>query len=160
MKELTRILLIAPSTKIVGGQSIQAVRLLENLTKADEIAISFQPIDPELPAPFNAVQRIKYVRTVVTEAVYVAALVKKIRQSDIVHIFTAGYFSFFLVSAPALAIARLFGKKSILNYHDGRAEDSLKRFPAALRLMRWADRVVCPSMFLVRVLRALASRPT
>ena len=44
-----RVLLIAPSLEIVGGQSVQAARLLDALRGEPDIEIEFQPINPRLP---------------------------------------------------------------------------------------------------------------
>ena len=41
-----RVLLIAPSLNIVGGQSIQADRLLRAFAGHDEIDLHFRSIDP------------------------------------------------------------------------------------------------------------------
>jgi glycosyltransferase involved in cell wall biosynthesis len=93
----------------------------------------------------------KYVRTVITLVLYLARLVVEIRRSEVLHIFTPGYFSFYLAPAPALLLARLLGKRTILNYHDGRAADHLEHWPIARRLMRLASVIVVPSKYLVDV---------
>src|SRR5690242_3151879 len=102
-----RILLIAPSPQIIGGQSIQAMRLLKELEACPGISVQFQPINPDAPPPFQGWKRRKYLRTLATEATYTSALLQAIRRNDIVHIFTAGYSSFLLVTWPAVALARL-----------------------------------------------------
>jgi glycosyltransferase involved in cell wall biosynthesis len=71
---------------------------------------------------------------------------------DVVHVFSASYFSFLLAPAPAILIARLYGKPVLLNYHSGEAEDHLRRWRrTALPIIRLADRVVVPSDYLVSV---------
>lgn len=93
----------------------------------------------------------KYVRTLITLVLYLARLAADIGRADILHIFTPGYFSFYLAPAPALLLGRLLGKRTILNYHDGRAEDHLAHWPMARRLMRLASVIVVPSDYLVDV---------
>jgi glycosyltransferase involved in cell wall biosynthesis len=149
-----RILVTAPSMEIVGGQSVQALRLLEALKQRNGVAVEFQPINPALPGVFAALQRVKYLRTVVTEAAYVFQLIRRIPRCDAVHSFSAGYWSFLLAAAPPLVLGKLFRKKTILNYHDGRADDHLLKFPNSVRLMKIADRIVTPSRFLVEVFAA------
>lgn len=144
-----RILMVGPSLDILGGQSIQAAKLLAHLGKEPGIEIDFLPVNPRLPGPLRRLQRIKYIRTLATEAAYLAALLVRVPQYDAIHAFSAAYWSFLLAPAPALLVARLLRKKTILNYHDGRLEDHLRKFPRALRLMRIADRIVAPSQFLV-----------
>jgi len=93
----------------------------------------------------------KYVRTIITLVLYLGRLAAEIGRADILHIFTPGYLSFYLAPAPALVLARLLGKKTILNYHDGRAQDHLTRWPTARRWMRLATTIVVPSDYLVHV---------
>ena len=52
---------------------------------------------------------------------------------------------------PALVVARLFGKKSILNYRSGEAQDHLENWRTAVPSIRWADEIVVPSGYLVDV---------
>jgi glycosyltransferase involved in cell wall biosynthesis len=69
-----------------------------------------------------------------------------------VHIFSAAYLSFLIAPAPAILIARLYGKPVLLNYHSGEAEDHLRRWPrSALPLIKLAHRIVVPSNYLVSV---------
>jgi glycosyltransferase involved in cell wall biosynthesis len=142
-----QVLLIAASIDIIGGQSIQANQLLRRLANEPSVQIHFLPVNPRL----HPMLRLKYVRTVITLALYLARLLAEIRRADILHIFTPGYLAFYLAPAPALVLARLFGKSAVLNYHDGRAEDHLARWPIARRLMRLATAIVVPSDYLVEV---------
>jgi glycosyltransferase involved in cell wall biosynthesis len=146
-----RVLLIAPSFDIVGGEAVQASRLLEELQKSRPIVIGFLPINPRCPKLLRPLQKIKYVRTLVTSVLYGVQLLSRIRKYDILHIFTPGYFAFLLAPAPAILLAKLLGKKTVLNYRDGRAEDHLKRSKLAGRIMRQVDAIVAPSNFLVDV---------
>ncbi len=41
---VVRVLLIAPSLDILGGQSVQATRLLRALRKETSIQVDFQPV--------------------------------------------------------------------------------------------------------------------
>jgi L-malate glycosyltransferase len=70
---------------------------------------------------------------------------------DILHVFSAGYSSYMLWSLPALAVAKLFGKKVVLNYRDGQAEDHLRNWKTAVPTIRRFDAIVSPSGFLVGV---------
>ena len=142
-----RVLLIAPSLDIIGGQSMQADQLLRCLANETSVQVQFLPVNPRLPSAL----RMKYVRTLITLLLYLARLAVEIRRAEVLHIFTAGYFSFYLASVPALLLARLLGKRSILNYHDGRAEDHLKHWPLARFLMHLAHVIVVPSPYLVDV---------
>jgi glycosyltransferase involved in cell wall biosynthesis len=69
-----------------------------------------------------------------------------------VHTFSASYFSFVLAPTPAILIAKLYGKKVLLNYHSGEASDHLARWPrTAIPIIRLVDEIAVPSEYLVRV---------
>jgi predicted dehydrogenase/glycosyltransferase involved in cell wall biosynthesis len=147
-----RVLIVAPSLGILGGQAIQAASLVEHLAEEPIIDVSFLPHNPRLPGPLARLQSIKYIRTIVTSLLYWAKLITRVPRYDIVHTFSASYFSFLLAPAPAILISKLFGKKVVLNYHSGEAEDHLRCWPrTAVPLMRLADRIAVPSNYLVGV---------
>lgn len=143
--------MIAPSLDIVGGQAVQADRLLKQFRKEPSVQVDLLPINPHAPGPFRQLQDIKYVRTATTSLLYGAGLIRRIAAYDIVHIFTPAYFPFLLAPAPAILLSRALGKKTILNYRDGQAEDHLKNWRSAVPLIRLVDQVVAPSGFLVDV---------
>jgi glycosyltransferase involved in cell wall biosynthesis len=147
-----RVLVVAPSLDILGGQSRQAVRLMEGLKREPDLVVGFLPHNPRLPGPLRSLQKIKYVRTTVTTLYYVLLLLWRVRQYDIIHIFCASYYSYSLSAIPALAISRLYGKKSILNYRSGEAEDHLETWRTAVPTVKWASEVVVPSGYLVDVM--------
>jgi glycosyltransferase involved in cell wall biosynthesis len=149
--EPVRVLLIAPSPEIIGGQSVQAARLLEEFRKLPQVKLEFLPINPQAPKFLRPLQKIKYVRTLLTSLLYGLRLLASIGRCQVLHIFTPGYFAFLLAPAPAILLAKVFGKRTILNYRDGRAEHHLRRWPIAVSIMRLVDEIVAPSGFLVRV---------
>src|SRR3954454_13005484 len=107
-KRKTRVLLIAPSLHILGGQAVQAQRLISWLRQSGAIDIDFQPINPKLPGPFRLLQEIKLLRTGITFVLYIAALTLRTWRYDILHVFTASYWSYTLWTIPALVFAKLF----------------------------------------------------
>lgn len=149
-----RLLLVAPSLRILGGQAVQANYLLENLSRDPMFEVSFVPHNPRFPGPFRLLQRIKYVRTLATSLVYCINLLLKIPRHDIIHVFSASYLSFLLAPTPAIFIGRLFGRKVILNYHSGEAEDHLRCWPrTSVPIMKLADELIVPSPYLIDVFR-------
>lgn len=146
-----RILIVAPSVDILGGQAVQAARLISRLQSEAIFDVGFLPINPRLPGCFGVLQAIRYVRTVVTSLLYVATLCTQVRKYDVIHIFSASYFSFVLAQTPAILISKLLRKRVLLNYHSGEAADHLKRWPSAIRTIRLADELVVPSQYLVKV---------
>lgn len=143
-----RVTLVGPSLDILGGQAVQLARLLEQLRHVPELQVDFLPVNPRLPAPIRFLQRIKYVRTVVTSAWYIASLLVRLRSTDVVHAFSASYWSFLLAPVPAMIVGRLFGKGVLLNYHSGEAEDHLARWRSAMVGVRMSHRIVVPSEYL------------
>jgi len=150
-KNKVLVLIAAPSLDILGGQSRQAVRLMEGLKREADLQIGFLPHNPRLPGFLRVLQKVTYLRTVATTLAYLMLLLLRVRKYDIIHVFSASYYSYSLSAAPALFIARLFGKKSILNYRSGEAEDHLATWKTAVPSIRMADQVVVPSGYLVDV---------
>ena len=147
-----RVLIVAPSLEILGGQAVQAARLLSHFKEEPCLEVSLLPINPRLPFWFSKLQSVKYVRTLVTTLLYVWFLLIRVPKYDLVHVFSASYFSFVLAPTPALLVSRLYGKKSVLNYRSGEAEDHLTRYSrTAIRTIRLADQVVVPSGYLVDI---------
>jgi glycosyltransferase involved in cell wall biosynthesis len=154
-----RILVVAPSLDILGGQSVQAARLTSRLREEPVFEIGFLPINPGLPGVLRKLQAIKYVRTVTTSLLYLATLLSRVPNYDIIHIFSASYFSFLLAPTPAILIGKLYKKKIVLNYHSGEAEDHLTRWRrSAIPTIRLADEIAVPSEYLVRVLARFGLR--
>src|SRR5258705_9282567 len=157
-----RILIVAPSFDLLGGQAVPASRLFERLANEPALKVGFLPINPRLPVPLHKLQSIKYVRTLVTSIAYCISLLARVRQYDVIHVFSASYFSFLLAPTPAILVAKLFNKKIVLNYHSGEAEDHLRRWRrSAIPTIRLADALIVPSAYLVRVFAqvGLGARP-
>jgi glycosyltransferase involved in cell wall biosynthesis len=146
-----RVLIIAPSLDILGGQAVQAQLLLEYLKREPELDVSFLPINPRVSGLAGRLQAIKYVRTIVTTAAYIASLLRAVPNFDVIHVFSASYFSFLLAPTPAILVARLYGKKIVLNYRSGEAEDHLARWRTAVATLRLCDLIAVPSGYLVDV---------
>jgi len=146
------VLIVAPSLGILGGQAVQASRLLARFRAEPSLEVSFLPVNPRLPGFFGRLQEVRYLRTVLTSLAYVALLVRRVRAFDVVHVFSASYFSFVLAPTPAILIAKLYGKKVVLNYRSGEAADHLRRWRrTAIPTVRLADEVAVPSNYLVDV---------
>ncbi len=150
-----RVLLVGPSLSILGGQAVQAQRLLKGLEGSDRVSVDFIPVNPALPGVLGALQRIKYVRTVVTSVAYLIELLRRVPNCDVVHAFSASYSSYLLAPLPAMIIARVFSKVSVLNYRSGEASDHLSRWrlTAVPSMRRFATAIIVPSQYLVEVFR-------
>jgi glycosyltransferase involved in cell wall biosynthesis len=151
MERRIDVAIVAPSLGILGGQAVQADQLLAGWRGDPHVHAWLVPINPVPPGPMRHFLRVKYARTMVTEAAYAPLLVRELRRADVVHVFSASYFSFLLAPLPAILIARLLGRPVVLNYHSGEAPDHLRRSAVARRAIRACDRAVVPSSFLAGV---------
>jgi glycosyltransferase involved in cell wall biosynthesis len=148
-----RVAFVAPSLRILGGQAVQADRLLHAWQGDAEVEAWLVPVNPVFPRPLRAAYDVKYVRTVVNELTYVPLLVRELARADVVHIFSASYSSFLLAPLPAILVAKALGKPVVLNYRSGEAPDHLRRSTIARRALASVDKNIVPSRFLVDVFR-------
>ena len=147
-----RVCIVAPSPDLVGGQARQAELLVRGLGADPSITVGFIPHNPRLPGPLSSLQRVKYVRTITTSVAYWLLLLTRLWRYDVVHVFSASYYSYLLSAFPAVLFGKLFGKRVLLNYHSGEAEDHLANWRlTAVPTLRLADRIVVPSGYLVEV---------
>jgi len=145
--------LVAPSLRILGGQAVQADRLLRAWRNDPDVDAWLVPVNPVAPSPFRWLLSLKYVRTLVTELTYIPLLLRELTRADVVHVFSASYTSFLLAPLPAVLIGRAFGRPVILNYHSGEAPDHLQRSSIARRTLARVNSNIVPSSFLVDVFR-------
>jgi glycosyltransferase involved in cell wall biosynthesis len=140
--------IVAPSIGILGGQAVQADRLVRAWRGDPDVNAWLVPVNPVPPGPFRHALDVKYVRTAATQLTYWPLLLNELRRADVVHVFSASYFSFLLAPLPAVAAARVLGKPVVLNYRSGEAPDHLRRSAIARATLRHVDRNVVPSRFL------------
>ena len=144
------VVLIAASLDLLGGQGVQAQTLANNL-RAEGMRVRLLPVNPAFPRGLRWLRRVPYLRTLVNQILYLSSLVA-LRKADVVHVFSASYFSFLLGPAPALLAAKLLGKRLILNYHSGEAEGHLARWGVLVHpWLRLPDEIIVPSNYLHRV---------
>jgi glycosyltransferase involved in cell wall biosynthesis len=142
-----RVALVAASLDILGGQGVQAQALVRSLCE-DGVDAKLVAINPKFPPGFRWVRRLPFVRTVLNQLIYVPGLIR-LAACDVVHVFSASYASFLLAPVPAMLAARALGKRVVLHYHSGEAEDHLAHWGSLVHpWMRLADDIVVPSVYL------------
>lgn len=144
------IAVVAPSLEILGGQGVQAKALMDEL-RACEFKVMFVPVNPAFPRGLRWLRKIPLLRTVLNQLMYIPSLLR-LRHADVVHAFSASYWSFLLAPTPAILAARLFRKPVVLNYHSGEAGDHLEHW--GLRVHPWlklVDKIVVPSCYLQQI---------
>ncbi len=148
-----RVDIVAPSSRGIGGQAVQA-SLLSNYWRNDPDAnVRLIPTDPPLPGWMGWIEHVPYLRTIIRMPFYFAALWHGLKDAEIAHIFSASYSSFLLAPLPAWLMARLRGRKTLINYRSGEALDHLRRSRIAVTILRRTDQLVVPSRYLVDVFR-------
>jgi L-malate glycosyltransferase len=145
-----RIAIVAPRTEIPGGQGVQAAALLRCLRESGRDVI-FVPINPCFPRWLGYLRAVPYARTMLNQALYVPGLVR-LRRANVVHVFAASYWSFLLGPVPTMLVARALGKRVVLHYHSGEADDHLADWgPLVHPWLRLAHTIVVPSDYLRQV---------
>jgi glycosyltransferase involved in cell wall biosynthesis len=152
-KKRLKVAIIAPSLRYVGGQAVQAELLMRLWREDSDVEVSFITVDPPLPGLFRWAENIPGLRTILREPIYFFHLWRGLRDVDIAHIFSASFWSFLLAPAPAWFVARLRGKKTVINYRSGEARSHLRSFRSAKFVLSRVDGIVAPSGYLVDVFR-------
>ncbi len=141
------IAVIAPSLDILGGQGVQAKSLMEALKDAG-FNVLFIPINPRFPRWLQWLRAIPVLRTLVNQLLYIPSL-RHVRRAQVVHVFSASYWSFLIAPVPAILAARLFRKPVVLNYHSGEAADHLQNWGWGVHpWLRLVTEIVVPSPYL------------
>ncbi len=142
-----KVAIVATSLRIIGGQSIQAKRLIDAFADNENIEMAFIPNNPE-----TLFQNVKILRTIFTSLKYWLVLLTNIQKFDIIHVFSSATTGYIIATLPPLFFAKIFGKKIVLNYHSGELEKHILEWKrTALPTMRQFDSIVVPSQFLVDV---------
>ena len=143
-----RVAIVAPSLDILGGQAVQADRLLRSWQNDPDVEAWLVPVNPVPPRGLRWSTRVKFCRTIVTEFVYGPQLVRQLSRADVVHVFSASYSSFLLAPLPAIVVARALGRPVVLNYRSGQALDHLSGSAIARSALASVAMNVVPSRFL------------
>jgi L-malate glycosyltransferase len=148
-----RVAIVAPSLRYVGGQAVQADLLARLWQNDPEVEAKIIEVDPPLPGFLSWAEQIPGLRTILREPIYCLHLWRGLKDADIVHIFSASYWSFLLAPGPAWFFGWLRGKKMLINYRSGEARDHLQRFRSGRYILSRVDKIVVPSGYLVDVFR-------
>jgi L-malate glycosyltransferase len=142
-----RVAVVAPSLDILGGQGVQARSLVQAL-EGDGYPVTFLAINPTFPPGLGWLRNIRYLRTCANQLMYLPSLTR-LASVDVVHVFSASYWSFLLAPVPAMAAARSLNKRVVLHYHSGEADDHLSNWGTLVHpWLRLAHEIVVPSEYL------------
>lgn len=146
-----RVVIVAPRIQhLIGGQEVQADLLLRLWRDDPDVHASYLASNPELP---QWLESIRYLRTLARFPLYLARLIEGLRHADVVHIFSTSFSGFLISVVPAFCVARVLGKKVLINYRSGLAQSHLNASSLTRNILRKADKVLVPSLYLVEVFR-------
>ena len=133
-----------------GGMAVQADLLSRNL-RGDGLRVRQVRTNRSFGGIAAALGKVPVVRSVARFFVFNGALLRRTTDSSVFHVLSNSYLSFFLFTLPPLVVARLSGRKVVVNYHGGAADEFLARWPSAKAALRLADRIVVPSGYLRQI---------
>lgn len=146
-----RVAVVAPSMEILGGQSIQARRMIDAFEIDERIDLKLIPNNPKLKL-FSFLQNVRGLKTFATSIKFWWLLITGLIKFDVVHVFSSGTTSYLISTLPPLFVSKFYGKHVILNYHTGEAEAHLRDWAWITSFsMREFDKIIVPSQFLVDV---------
>jgi phenylacetate-CoA ligase len=146
------VLLVGPKAPPYGGMSVQA-GLLEEAMNGEGVHAVLQPTHPPLPARIAFLERIRGLRPFVRSFVFCRQLWKRLATADVVHVLGCSWVPFFVIVCPAVLLCRLRGKRIVLNYHGGQADQFFRWYGRVIKpIFRMADVVTVPSGFLAEVM--------
>src|SRR5436305_15039287 len=78
-----RLLIIAPSHDILGGQSVHAAQLVKEFGKEPALRVSFMHINQRAPGFLIYLKRVKFICTITTSLIYLIMLLNTIPRNDV-----------------------------------------------------------------------------
>ena len=152
------ICLVAELPPPTGGMAVQAQRRGANLRGEGYCVIH---VPTNALAQTSRWRRIKGLRGAINWLLFLGQMMLGVARARVLHLFSNSFLSFFLFSAPTVLWARLLGRRVVIHYHGGGADEFLQRWPRlALPVLRAGHALIVPSGFLVDVFAryGLASR--
>jgi L-malate glycosyltransferase len=146
------VLLISPKVPPYGGMALQA-QLMQDRMNGEGISAAFLASNLPFPKPVSFFEQIRFVRPFLRCPFFCWQLWKMSKRAEVVHILACSWLYFFVIVCPAVLISRIRGKRIILNYRGGEADEFFRRSAILIRpFFRMADVVTAPSQFLVDVI--------
>lgn len=144
-----RIALVGPLPPPAGGMANQTQQLAR-LLREDGAQVQLLAVNGPVLPPWLA--RIRYLRAALRLPVHLWRLWRTANTVDLFHIMANSGWSWHLQAAPALWIASLKGKPSLLNYRGGEAAVFFARAPRLVAFsLRRASAIIVPSAYLAGV---------
>lgn len=132
-------------------------QLLQRLLQQEGHQVVLVPVNLSFPGWLAFVESIPGIRTGIRFLLFSLRLFRIGNRIDLYHILANSYISFFLVTMPAVLIARLRRVPTVVNYRGGLARQFLQRYHRIVRpILQWADVITVPNGFLKSVFNDFA----
>lgn len=113
------------------------------------------------PRVISLLGRIRGLRTLIQGLLFLINLIRGLAHSRVVHLLGASHWYFVLRVVPTVILAKLFGRRIILNYRGGEAPLFFSRFPRlVLPILRLVEGIAVPSSYLERAFNRLGFEVT
>ena len=146
------VLLVGPKVPPYGGMAIQG-KLMQELMTAEGFSVDYLPSNLPFPPKLEFLDRLRGLRPFLRSINLCIQMWRLAPRAQIVHILACSWLYFFVVVCPVIVIGRIRGKRIILNYRGGQADDFLRDTGLILKpFFRMAHVVTAPSQFLVNVI--------
>jgi glycosyltransferase involved in cell wall biosynthesis len=146
MSQFKKVTIIGPLAPPAGGMANQTKKLAEFL-RSENIIVDVIRTNPDYKPSF--VGKIPILRALFRLISYKITLLRRLKNTDIIHIMANSGWSWHLFAAPAIIFGRLYNKPVIVNYRGGYAEDFFSKswFWVNLTLKK-SQAIIVPSVFL------------
>lgn len=146
-----RIGLIGPLPPPAGGMAMQTRQLSALLQEGGAVTTVVQSNAPFRPA---WVRHVPFLRALARFVPYLLAVWRAAGRCDLFHVMANSGWSWHLIAAPAIWVARLRGVPAVVNYRGGEAAAFLERRASLVRgTMAQAAALCVPSAFLEEIFR-------
>ncbi len=130
-----------------GGMAVQAALLVDKL-QGEGIPVVTVKTNQTVPQ-FLLIDKLA---TLYRFFKYLRKLIPAVYKSEIIHVFSHSYVSFFLFTYPVFLFSKLFGKQYVIHYHGGGAEGFLDKWNFFIKcVFNNAAVLIVPSGFLQEV---------
>lgn len=149
MNQFKKVTIVGPLAPPAGGMANQTKKLAEFL-RSENISVDVIRTNPDYKPAF--VGKIPILRALFRLVSYKLTLMKRLKNTDVIHIMANSGWSWHLFAAPAIILGRFYNKPVIVNYRGGYAADFFSKSWFSVNLtLKKSQAIVVPSVFLQEV---------
>lgn len=149
MSLFKKVTIVGPLAPPAGGMANQTKKLAEFL-RAENVIVDVIRTNPDYQPAF--IGKLPVIRALFRLVSYKLTLMKRLKNTDIIHIMANSGWSWHLFAAPAIVFGRIYNKPVIVNYRGGYAAGFFSKSWFWVNLtLKEAQAIVVPSTFLQQV---------